>query len=272
MDSLSLPKNDLFGQMDADAAFRKQRTMALARAFVLLGLGAYFAWNIVSGSLANYINASFAWLSYVASGLFLLMGAFALLRARAMKPSANGLEDLLQGNSYRAPVSWGVIALVAVPLLLGTLIPSRPLGAEAVTGIDMSAVQGASSGSVTTFTIAPLNRNVLDWLRVFNATTDYAALNGEPADVIGFVYVEPDMAETQFMVARFTVSCCVADSNAIGVPVHWGAEDVAALPQGQWVRVTGTMQVESFRGDDMPVLQASAVELIEAPSNPYLFP
>jgi putative membrane protein len=113
---------------------------------------------------------------------------------------------------------------------------------------------------------------VLDWLRVFNATTDYATLNGEPADVIGFVYTEPDMAPTQFMVARFTVSCCVADANAIGVPVHWNEADVAALASGQWVRVTGAMQVESFRGDDMPVLQAQAVELIEAPKNPYLFP
>ena len=42
---------------------------------ILLGLGLYFIYNLLSGNLTNYINARFAWLSWVAAPLFLLLGA-----------------------------------------------------------------------------------------------------------------------------------------------------------------------------------------------------
>lgn len=225
---------------------------------LLLGLGVYFVYIIASGNLSNYINERFGWLSYLAAGLFLLLGVFSAVQT--LRPHHHGEHDHDHGA-----LSWGTIAIVALPLVLGTLIPSRPLGAEAVSG---SISTSAAATSITTFTRNPLERNVLDWLRVFSAAEDYAELNGQPADVIGFVYSEPTFGENQFMVARFTVSCCVADASAIGVPVHWEEE----IPQGEWVRVQGTMQVGEFRGDMLPILRASNVEVVEQPEHPYLYP
>lgn len=231
---------------------------------LLLGFGAYFVYNIGSGNLANYISVRFAWLSYVAAVLFLIIGYSAYDRLRRRIRARHHHHD-----HDHAPMSWGALLVIAVPLILGTLIPSRPLGAEAVDGnLGLTAV--AATTTTTTFSINPQDRNVLDWLRVFNATEDYNELTGQPADVIGFVYTEPTFGENQFMVARFTISCCVADASAIGLPIYW--QELGTLQQGQWVRVQGTMQVGAFRDDSLPILQAASVEIVEQPDHPYLYP
>jgi uncharacterized repeat protein (TIGR03943 family) len=253
--------------LTADESPSRVRWLAWGKTIVLLGLGIYFISTIVSGNLNNYINLRFAWLSYLAAGLFLLLGAFSLVTA--LRPPQRAP---FAGDPTHVQAGWGIIAIIAVPLVLGTLIPSQPLGVDAVGGIDItgSAAQVSAGNAATTFTINPLDRNVLDWLRVFNQTADPAALNGEPVDVIGFVYVEPGYPDNQFMTARFTISCCVADANAIGLPVQWA--DAPALAQGQWVRVTGTMQTGEFQGKSTPIVVADHIELIEQPKNPYLYP
>jgi uncharacterized repeat protein (TIGR03943 family) len=160
--------------------------------------------------------------------------------------------------------------VIGIPLLLGTLVPSRPLGVESVDRISTTAAINAAGGGVSQFEIDPLNRNVLDWLRVFNTVADFDEVNGQPADLIGFVYSEPTFPQDQFMIARFTVSCCVADASAIGVPAAW--RETPSLTQGQWVRVQGAFQVGEFRGDVLPVLQVTSIEPVEQPEHPYLYP
>ncbi len=250
-----------------DKLHARARLQAHVKALLLIGLGLYFVWNIVSGNLANYINARFAWLSYVAAAILLLLGCWQLwLLLRGQTTS----HDHEHEHDHDHGVSWGIIAIVALPLLLGTLVPSRPLGVEAIEGSISISQASASADNVAAFTISPLERNVLDWLRVFNSTTDFNELNGQPADVIGFVYTEPSFAESQFMVARYAVSCCVADASALGLPATWA--DTASLEPGQWVRAQGTFQVATFRGDLLPVLQVESLELIAQPAHPYLYP
>jgi uncharacterized repeat protein (TIGR03943 family) len=252
--------------LSLDANQSSSRSMALRgwlKVALLLGLGAYFAALIATGSLTNYINERFAWLSYVAAALFGVLGIFSALDL-LRRPARSG--GALSGG--HTEVSWWVIALVAVPLVLGTLIPSRPLGAEAING-QVRTTTGTAA-NITTFTRPPLERNVLDWLRTFNSVSDYKELNGQPADVIGFVYSEPTFEPDHFMAARFTVSCCVADASAIGLPVYWA--ETAALPQGEWVRVRGSIEVGTFRGERLPVLHAESVEVVPQPEHPYLYP
>ena len=241
----------------------ENRTQAWMKVAILVGLGLYFGAIIVSGDLANYINARFAWLSYVAAALFFLLGAaraYSLLR-QSPHPDDHEHHD-------HQHLSWPVLGIVAIPLVLGTLIPSQPLGAEAVDGnISLSAV---SIANATAFTVDPLDRNILDWLRLFNSSADLSAFNGQESEVIGFVYREPTFPEGQFMVARFTISCCVADSSAIGLVVNWLQSE--SIPDGEWVRVQGTFEAAEFREDTVPIVQATAVEVVEQPEHPYLYP
>jgi uncharacterized repeat protein (TIGR03943 family) len=236
---------------------------------LLFGLALYFAYNILSGNLTNYINQRFAWLSYVAVALFLLLGVASVLEL--LRRDAHAHHDH-EGHAHHdhdhASVSWMALAVVAVPLLLGTLIPSQPLGATAIDG--SISLSSASVMNATTFTTNPLEWNVLDWLRAFNASDDVQSFNGKQADVVGFVYREATFPDEKLMVARFTVSCCVADASAIGLPVVW--PEAGSIPQDTWIRVQGTFQVGEFRGDTVPLLMAESVEEVPQPEHPYLYP
>ncbi|MBI5668287.1 MAG: TIGR03943 family protein [Chloroflexi bacterium] len=238
-----------------------ENAQAWLKTLILFALGAYFAYNIVSGNLTNYINQRFAWLSYVAVVLFLVLGlasVWELLRNRGKAACSCDHEH----------ITWRALAVVAIPLVLGTLIPSRPLGSAAVDG--NISTNAAINANFTAFNSDPLKWNVLDWLRAFNSAEDVTTFNGKQADVIGFVYREATFPDDSFMVARFTVSCCVADASAIGLPVIWNAAD--DFPQDTWVRVQGAFEVGEFRGDTVPVLRATSVETVAQPEHPYLYP
>ena len=236
---------------------------AWLRAVILVGLGGYFGYNIWSGNLANYINERFVWLSYVAVGLFLALGG-----ASAYRAASGGFKQNPYSLAKPRPLGWGVIGVAAIPLLLGVMVPSAPLGAEAVNGnISIRAVRGAST---TEFSVPPEQRNVLDWLRSFNTTDDFEVFNGQPVDLIGFVYREPGFEENGFMVARFTLSCCVADASALGMPVLY--EGAGGLTDGEWVRVRGALQVGEFAGDVLPIVRVREVTSVEQPEHPYLYP
>lgn len=241
-----------------------ERAQAWFKAALLISLGLYFIYNIVSGNLANYINARFAWLSYVAAALFLLLGISSLFRLLRAGHDHDHHHD--HDHSHES-ISWLGLAVVAVPLVLGTLVPSRPLGAAAING-DINTNAFTSASNASTFSISPLQRNVLDWIRVFAASDDLTAFNGQEADIVGFVYRDSTFPDNQFMVARFTVSCCVADSTAIGLPVAWDEP----LEEDTWVRIFGRFHVEDFRGEERPVLIPVTVDVVDQPEHPYLYP
>ena len=87
---------------------------------------------------------------------------------------------------------------------------------------------------------------------------------------IGFVYRDIRLEEGQFMVARFAISCCVADASAIGVIVQW--PKAAALAQDSWVHVKGKFAIQTFDGQRTPILVADNVEPTNQPARPYLYP
>jgi uncharacterized repeat protein (TIGR03943 family) len=234
------------------------------KTLILLAMAVYFVALILTGNLTNYINLRFAWLSYVAAGILLLLGLWSVWRLRTNQPIfATGSST----NSH-IPLSWGAIGVLAIPLLLAVFVPSEPLGVEAISGgISIEPIGGASAEAG--YSVPPEERNVLQWLREFNNAENPAELNGQPVDIIAFIYREPDMLETQFMAARFTMSCCVADAFAIGMPVD--AEDAVTLETGAWVRVRGTLQAGSFQGEQVPIIIPESIEPVEEPQNPYLY-
>lgn len=232
------------------------------KTFVLLGMGIYFVVLILSGDLANYINLRFAWLTYLGAAIFWLLGLWSAYRSFIAQSST-----VLHGTNH-TPLTWGAISVVAIPLILATAIPSQPLTADAISGgVSFEPIGGVSAEA--SYTIPPLERNVLDWLREFNRAENPATLDGLPVDVIAFVYREPSMTDTQFMAARFTLSCCVADAFAIGMPVEY--TNASNLADGIWVRVQGTLEAGEFDGEFMPIVRPNSVEEVETPETPYLY-
>ena len=234
--------------------------IAWAKSALLLGMGIYLALLIATGNLSNYINQRFAWLVYLGAAIFFLLAMVNVYRI--LKPQPDEHEH----QHYK--IGWDILLIVSIPLLMGLLIPSRSLGIEAVNGgVSLNPV-GVSDASA--FSLNPLDRNILDWLREFDRASTPAAFNGTPVDVIGFVYREPRHAEDSFMISRFTMSCCVADAFPIGMPVTYAeASDFTA---GEWVRVSGELKAAEFGEDFLPVVFATIVEPVDEPDQPYLYP
>jgi uncharacterized repeat protein (TIGR03943 family) len=241
------------------------------QALILAGLGIFLLQKIWSGTLYWYISNRFMLLTLLAAIAFLLM-AQSILRKRkpggvAEAEHSHAHDDHAHGET--APV-WGLV-VVALPILLGLLIPAKPLGAAAVAnkGINTSAPLAASGNSVK-LELAPKERNILDWIRAFNYAADSTRLSGQPADVIGFVYQDSRLGQDEFLVGRFTINCCVADALAIGMVVKWsGAE---SLPANSWVRVNGSIDSTLIDGQRLPLIKAVSVENVPEPSQPYLYP
>jgi len=250
-------ENKLF--TDSDARIWTKTT-------ILLGMGIYLTVLILSGNLINYINIRFAWLVYVGAGLFFVLGLVSLYAVMTQPKKADTSYHFQSENGNA--ITWGILAIVAIPLILAAIIPSRPLGAEAVSGgISLKSV---GIDSATAFTRNPLDRNILDWIRTFANSNTPAEFNNQPVDVIGFVYREPNFLPEEFMVARFTMSCCVADASAIGLPVTFdGSSD---LTDGVWVRVQGELKADDFDETFVPVIVATSIDVVEQPEQPYLYP
>ena len=233
--------------------------IAWAKTLVLLGMGAYFGWLLISGNLAFYINQRFAWLVVVGAVIFALL---------ALVNIYSGLRAGDDCQHQHFQIGWDILLIVALPLLLALIVPARSLGIEAVSGgISLSPVGVASQSA---FQRSPLDRNILDWLREFERAASPAAFNGTPADVIGFVYREPGFTEDSFMLSRFTMSCCVADAFPIGMPVS--APESSDFTAGVWLRARGKLRAADFDGDFLPVLFADSLEPIPEPRQPYLYP
>lgn len=237
------------------------------RLLVLATFGGYFAFVVLSGRWALYIDNSFRWLSVVAVGLFTIM---ALSHLSGDDDNA-GMQDDVPEEEHTRVGAWS-IAIAAVPLFLGLVIPARPLGADAIStrGVDttFTSVSLSSAGSES-LTIVASERNVLDWARAIASSPEPAEFNGEEANVVGFVFRDSRFGENQFMVTRFTLSCCVADAMAVGLVVN--ADNAAAFAQDTWVRIEGTFTETEFDGSFIPILYAESVTPVEQPSQPYLY-
>ncbi|MGH2621791.1 MAG: TIGR03943 family putative permease subunit [Anaerolineales bacterium] len=229
---------------------------------VLALLGLFLLNKLWNGTVLWYINARFLPLTVI--------GAFGLLwlaQVRLVNLQSTGEAGHAHGGS--SPSTWGLLAL-ALPILLGLLIPPAPLGASAVANKGFAVVAPArAGGSPVQLEMLPTDRTVLDWVRAFNYAADPAGYLGEPADVIGFVYHDPRLTGGEFLLARFTLTCCVADAAAIGMIVRWPA--AAELATNGWVRVRGPVQLGDLEGRRIPLIEAQSVEAVPPPDQPYIY-
>jgi putative membrane protein len=230
------------------------------QALILGALGVFLLARIGDGGILRYINQRFI-LLVAAGALALLLLAQVLLQAR---PAAGQADNPQHAHENRR--GWH-LWLLALPLLIGLLVPQRPLGASAA-GLRGLGTLGAPAGA-DALALPPGQRDVLEWIRALEGAADPSALSGQPADVIGFVYRDGRTPAGSFYVARFSITCCAADAAAFGIQVDW---DGSSPANDAWVRVRGPVEVLSAGDRPRLLLQARSVELVPEPVQPYLFP
>lgn len=219
---------------------------ALIETALLALTGVMLLSKAMQGVLEYYIHPRY-------TPLVMLCGLVLLLAAGArMRGIYSGREPI--GTRWRA------YALLCVPLVLGTVVPARPLGAGSLQGL---AANPAALGAGPT-TDDSARWNLLEWA---TAISTRPGLEGRPVDVVGFVY-HPEGGAGAFTVARYVVTCCTADGSGVGLPVQWASTP----PDGAWVRVNGSFGQIDTGETLVPGILASAVNVVPQPENPYLYP
>jgi putative membrane protein len=93
---------------------------------------------------------------------------------------------------------------------------------------------------------------------------------GKKLEISGFVYHEDDMLPNQFVVARFSVSCCSADASPFGVMIE--SSNANKFAKDTWVKVTGVIGKTKYADNEIMKLDASKIEKIPAAKDPYVYP
>lgn len=253
-------------------AINWERVQSWVQTAILFLLSLYLIdLSLPGGNLPNYINvANFGWLTWV--GALILM-VVAILNSYDLMRQPDGHEHHHHHDHDHAKAgstaSWLFLGVIAVPLVMGLAIPSKPLGADAVSELS-SDVRSIGFTTSPTSVIAPESRNLLDWVRAFANSPDMTEFEGQQVTVLGFVYRDARFADNNnFMVVRFTLSCCVADARPIGLIVE--PPDGQMFDQDTWVDVVGTITIRNMDGVDTPVIVPTSIQPTTEPDQPYLY-
>ncbi len=239
---------------------------------LLIGLGAMLVVKVTTGRILLYVNGVYTRLILAAGIAFIVLGYIAGLRWLAQRGDTGHRDtddDHVHATGRIEALGY---ALLAVPLLLGLLVPAHPLGSSAVASRSNSA--GGPNANSRLKAISQLDTvsdrwTLLDWTAAIAQTPDARTLVGKPVSLVGFVAEgNSGLGAGYLTVARFVIVCCVADGNAVTLPVKWEP----SLKRDTWVRITGTLATGMVDGKAAPYIAAAGVETVPQPSQPYLYP
>ena len=239
------------------------------QALLLLALCIFFAGKLSSGQLTYYINARFIPLTIFGVILLAILSQTLFSENRRSRKQEEAGDDVHDHEHKPAAAN---LWFMVVPLAIGLLIPARPLDSSAFStkGFNTTGPLVSSDSTAQLFETASEDRNVLDWIKIFNYETDVSAYIGQQASVTGFVYRDDKLAENQFYLSRFVVSCCAADGFAIAMIVE--SSQAQTLEQDSWVLVKGPISSIIMNERNAPVIQAESIQAVPIPEQPYLFP
>ena len=224
----------------------------------VLGLWAvFFVVLWWSGTSDRYLGSRTQWIvpfGAVVLTLAALAYGYGYFRARRRGPSLT----LREATSLFA---------LLVPLAAVLLVPHAALGSFAATrkgGITFPLARPAAPS-------APSQASFLD-IRIAEGDRDFAAeagiRDGAHVRLLGFVTRSRDVPAGTFELARFYVACCIADAEAVGVPIDGRAQ---AVRQGRfehdtWLDVTGSLERRGKRF----IVAADRITRVPTPKQPYL--
>jgi uncharacterized repeat protein (TIGR03943 family) len=227
------------------------------RMLVLVIWSAFLAWLWISGETVRYLGPRTEWL--VPFGALALAAAVAVwIRAPAgdEPPARLSLGETMGFAALLVPVAAG---LLLSGTQLGALAASKKLTAR---GIDPSALanlasRGASNLSFVQVKVAEHNPRFAD---------ENGIHPGRDVRLVGFVSRAGKARGGSFELARFYITCCVADSVPIGVTIDPADPHPPAYGRDDWLAVSG----ELVRERRSLLLRATSIERVKPPHHPYL--
>jgi hypothetical protein len=161
-------------------------------------------------------------------------------------------------------MTW-VVALT-VPMLLG-MAAADVLGVR-LTGGGRSSVIAIAVPVLLAVNTRLLPRSLPELALLRTGELRLSNVDGERAELTGFVARQPGLAADEVLVARFIMLHCTADAYAVSVPVRYAG--AGELPDDTWVHIEGTVRAGGPEGNRQAVVEADSVRVIPQPRQPYL--
>jgi len=226
---------------------------------VLTALGVLLLANWRDGRLDLYVHPSFVPVVAMTGAALLLLAAvrcWALVRR-----ILSGGSDHVHGGP-----AWA-LALLALAVVVGAILPARPLGSLMAEGQAAELPPPA----LLALTDETEGWTLLEWAQALNGGVQRERLVGRRVSVVGFVHrPRAGRAPGEIRVARFVVRCCAADGLAVSLPVRHA--DADAMATDVWVRVEGVLRLTDDAGSPVPFVEADRLTPVPVPDVPYLTP
>lgn len=222
----------------------------------------------LSGKLYLLIHPNFFGL-VIGCGIALLLLGFLKMREIWRKRRLANTSNIQHMNLF--PPGAGS-ALLLTAAILGLIITPRVFASD--TAIQLGVTDLLSTGRVQPQSfrpsIRPEDRSLVDWARTLNVYPEPDSYTGQKAKVQGFVVHPPDIGENYIFLARFVLTCCVADAYPVGLPVKL-PENQERYPPDTWLEVEGQMITETLAGKRNLTIAATSIQEIPQPRNPYSY-
>ncbi|PFB39993.1 TIGR03943 family putative permease subunit [Bacillus cereus] len=98
---------------------------------------------------------------------------------------------------------------------------------------------------------------------------DVIGFKGKQITFTGFIFNDKEVKGDKKVVARYAITCCVADASVWGMIVS--GEKIKTLPEETWVKITGILDETTYKGTLFPLVKVSKLEKIEKPKDPYVY-
>ncbi len=248
-----------------------------------VAVGLLTLWMALTNAMLNYLKPSMRpWLVLAGAGL-VAIGAFGLIRGRILETR---LEARLDGRLEPPPddhrhdgghahhhsrVGWFLVLPIVVVIAVGTQslgsFAAGRSGSRALPefSFDIAGYAHDQGESVPTL-------QVLDVYLGAKQSGNRQYLLAHDVRLLGFVTRNTAMANGDFVLNRFLISCCAADATRLSVAMTGAAK----VPRdNQWIEVRARLLPQpppsSATDSDGPkaLFRVRDIRRVSAPSNPY---
>jgi uncharacterized repeat protein (TIGR03943 family) len=94
---------------------------------------------------------------------------------------------------------------------------------------------------------------------------------GKPIKIKGFIYREPGLSDSQFVIGRMAMTHCIADISPYGFIAE--TNDAELFADDSWVTITGILGITEFQNEPVLKIDIEQVQTEETPSGvSYVYP
>ncbi|AXO97847.1 TIGR03943 family putative permease subunit [Bacillus anthracis] len=272
------------------------------RGIILIGLAMLLFKLLVTGNIYNFIAPKMIKFTYIAFVVLLLLGSLQVWRDGREKQddcncckyhtaSTSGMKSLFVYVLFVVPIIsaflFGSVAIdgsLAGKRGMNQSVQARSMEKNEKEGIransDWKEQDETSNLKVTEQVEEQLTKSMLgqrkiqvedkDYVQTMNIIgQDVNGFKGKEITFTGFIYKDKDVRGNKAVVARYGITCCIADASVWGMIVT--GQNVEKFPEETWVKVTGILDKTTYKRMPFPLVKISKLEKINKPADPYVY-